>query len=243
MPIHSHYTSQHVLMLSSSRQGNGTYLAHAQSLIAQHLGNIKDVIFIPYAGVTIGWDDYVNKVRVALPSLNIRGIHHCDEPQRALQEAQAVLVGGGNTFNLLNELYRYDLITALQNRITAGMPYIGWSAGSNICGKSIRTTNDMPIVEPPSFSALNIIPCQLNPHYTDYQPPNHNGETRDDRLFEYTHIEPHTKVLAIREGSALQLTEGKLVLVGDLSGHCFEGSSKTTLPFNTDLLPFIIGER
>ena len=232
-------TKPHVLMLSSSRMGDEEYLAHARDMISHHLGEERDVLFIPFAGVTLGWDDYVEKVREALPQLNITGIHTCDDPQQAITSAKAVLVGGGNTFNLLNELYKQSLIEPLQRQISQGMPYIGWSAGSNICGNSIRTTNDMPIIEPPSFAALNVVRCQLNPHYTDYQPPGHNGETRDDRLFEFTRLNPETPVLAIREGTALQYTEGRLTLLGELEGFCFHGDDKTPIAPGQDLTNYI----
>lgn len=229
----------HVLMLSSSRMGDEDYLMHARAFIYDHLKNIKTVVFIPYAGVTVGWDDFVEKVQEALPDIDIQGVHTFSDPVKAIEEAEAVLVGGGNTFNLLYQLYQNNLIEPLQQRVSEGLPYIGWSAGSNICGSSIRTTNDMPIVEPPSFAALNILPCQLNPHYTDYQPPNHNGETRDDRLFEFTRINPETPVLAIREGSALKLTDGKMTLLGELEGFCFEGSHKTPIAPGQDLTQYL----
>lgn len=229
----------HVLMLSSSRMGDEAYLEHAREMIFEHLGDEKDVLFIPFAGVTLEWDDYVEKVRQALPELTITGIHTCDAPADAVSSARAILVGGGNTFNLLNELYKQSLLEPLQRKVSQGLPYIGWSAGSNICGNSIRTTNDMPIVEPPSFAALNFLSCQLNPHYTDYQPPGHNGETRDDRLFEFTRLSPETPVLAIREGTALQYSKGRLTLLGELEGFCFSGNDKTPIAPGQDLTHYL----
>lgn len=231
--------SAHVLMLSSSRQGNEAYLEHAAPMIKTHLGNITSVLFIPYAGVTVSWDDYTQKVQNALPDLNVKGIHEYENPKEAIEQADAILVGGGNTFNLLSMLYVNDLISCIQTRVKQGMPYIGWSAGSNICGLTIRTTNDMPIIQPPSFNALQFVSCQLNPHYTDYQPPNHNGETRDERLAEFTTLNPTTPVLAIREGTALRLSEGKLTLLGELGGFCFLGKSKTALTPGEDLSAYL----
>lgn len=232
-------TKAHVLMLSSSRMGDEDYLEHARDMIFDHLGDEQDVLFIPFAGVTLEWDDYVEKVSQALPELTITGIHTCSDPQEALLSAKAVLVGGGNTFNLLNELYKQSLIKPLQRRVNEGIPYIGWSAGSNICGNSIRTTNDMPIIEPPSFAALNVVTCQLNPHYTDYQPPGHNGETRDDRLLEFTRVTPDMPVLAIREGTALQFTQGHLTLLGELEGFCFKDKDKTPIAPGQDLTCYL----
>jgi dipeptidase E len=216
-------------MLSSSRQADEAYLEHAVSAISTHLGSIRKVLFIPYAGVTLNWDDYTNKVQTALPQLNIQGIHTFSDPQQAVKDASAIMVGGGNTFHLLNELYNNHLIDSIQSQVAASVPYIGWSAGSNICGASIKTTNDMPVVEPPSFAALNLLACQINPHYTDYQPPGHNGETRDDRLAEFTCLNPKTPVLAIREGSALVYSQERLSLTGPHNGFCFIGDEKICL--------------
>lgn len=204
----------HVLMLSSSRQGSEPYLEHARALIFAHLGDIRDLLFVPYAAVTQSYDAYVDAVATALPECNVTGLHSVEDPVAAInnakQNGQAIVVGGGNTFHLLSTLYANALIVPMKHAIADGTPYIGWSAGSNICGQSIRTTNDMPIIEPPSFDALDIVPFQINPHYTDYQPPGHNGETRDQRLAEFTTLNPTTPVVAIREGTALKLSESIL---------------------------------
>lgn len=233
------HSAHHVLMLSSSRMGNEAYLTHARPMILTHLRDCRDVLFIPYAGVTLGWDDYVNKVQQALPEVRVQGIHTAADPVEAVTSASAIVVGGGNTFNLLHQLYENAVLQAIREKVAAGTPYIGWSAGSNICGQSIRTTNDMPIVEPRSFAALGFLPCQLNPHYTDYQPPNHNGETRDDRLYEFTALNPSTPVLAIREGSALLLSEHRLILKGSLSGFVFSGAQKQAIEPEQDLTEYL----
>ena len=157
-------------MLSSSRAGDEAYLAHAKDMIASHLTGCQRIVFIPYAGVTIDWPSYTEKVQSALPEFNIVGIESFDDPKLAIEQADAVMVGGGNTFHLLHQLYSNDLIHPIQERVEQGLPYVGWSAGSNICGTSICTTNDMPIIYPPSFDALAFVPFQLNPHYSDYQP-------------------------------------------------------------------------
>ncbi len=209
-------------MLSSSRKGSEEYLAHALSMITSHIRNIKDVLFIPYAGVTLSWDDYTQKVQDALPHLRISGIHEYPNTKEAINNAKAILVGGGNTFNLLSQLYKQDILADIQQSVKQGTPYIGWSAGSNICGNSIRTTNDMPIIQPPSFDALNFVPFQLNPHYTDYQPPGHNGETRAQRIEEFCTLNPKMPVIGIREGSALLLKDKQLTLEGELEGVVFE---------------------
>ena len=228
-----------VLMLSSSRYGEYDYLAYASSWINEHLEQISSALFIPYAGVTVGWDAYTDMVRAALPNIDITGIHECHNPRIAIENAQAILVGGGNTFNLLHLLYEYDLLSAIKLKVEQGTPYIGWSAGSNICGLSIRTTNDMPIVEPKSFNALHFVNAQLNPHYTDYVAPNFHGETRDQRLQEFCVLNPTIPVLAIREGSALLIRQNKLCLLGDLNGFVFASNDKIAFDQNQDLTEYL----
>ncbi|WP_299078136.1 dipeptidase PepE [uncultured Paraglaciecola sp.] len=228
-----------VLMLSSSRAGNEDYLQHALPMINQHLANIQDILFIPFAGVTVSWDDYTAKVQQALPDYKVKGIHQFPDVLQALENAQAILVGGGNTFNLLNELYKQDLLAPIQRQVNQGTPYVGWSAGSNICGNSIRTTNDMPIVQPPSFDALNFVPFQLNPHYSDYQAPGHNGETRAQRIAEFCTLNPTMPVIGIREGTALLLQEDALSLMGELHGVVFEGTKQSVIKIGQDLSDYM----
>lgn len=229
----------HILMLSSSRAGNEDYLDHAKPLILAHLNQLSEVVFIPFAGVTIDWHNYTQKVQDALPELKIKGLHEFADKQSAIQNAKAVLVGGGNTFNLLATLYNESLISILRERVSDGMPYIGWSAGSNICGASIKTTNDMPIIEPPSFDALGFLPCQLNPHYTDYHPPGHNGETRDDRLAEFSVLNPDTPIIAIPEGTALKMSGDNLRYLGDKTGFVFIGEEKRPVQDNALLNEYL----
>lgn len=222
------------LLLSASRADNTDYLTHALPFLAEFLSQAKlnakaSVLFVPYAGVTISYDEYFNKVKNALESLPIElnSIHHASDMDAALNEADAVLIGGGNTFQLLNILYKNGLIDKIRSRVEQGMAYIGWSAGSNIAGLSIKTTNDMPIIEPPSFEALGIVPVQLNPHYTEYQAPGHNGETREMRLAEFMVVNPETTVIGIQEGSALLLQDNNLTLVGDKPAYVFMNQNKT----------------
>ena len=230
--------SINALLLSSSREGTTPYLSHALPLIKPFTETAKKWTFIPYAGVSFSYDKYLELVAAALSELNIEitSIHQYKDPKKALREADGVMVGGGNTFHLLHELYQYDLVSLLKNRINEGMYYIGWSAGSNVTGKSIRTTNDMPIIEPPSFTALGIIPFQLNPHYTNYQAPRHNGETRAQRLLEFTKVDPDTPVVGIQEGSALLRQGDKLTLVGAKEAFLFSGTQQEiVIPVDSDL--------
>jgi len=224
-----------VLMLSSSRQNDGPYLHHAKSMMREHLIGVTDVLFIPFAGVTMSWNDYTAKVREALPDINVTGIHQYANARDAIESAQALLVGGGNTFNLLNELYNQDLLQPIKQRVIMGMPYIGWSAGSNLCGLSIKTSNDMPIIHPLSFDTFGFINAQLNPHYTDYVAPNFNGETRDHRIAEFCTLYPEVSVIAIREGSALLREGKKLKLIGQLDAVVFTGKNRSVIYPGSDI--------
>jgi dipeptidase E len=234
-------TTKNLLLLSSSRVAKTDYLAHAKKLIKTHLGDINELLFIPYAGVTIGYDDYTEMVQNALVECGIKvsGIHQYSSAKDAINNAQAIAVGGGNTFNLLHQLYQHDLIETIQKKVSQGTPYIGWSAGSNIAGLTIKTTNDMPIVEPASFNALALVDFQLNPHYTDFNPPGHNGETREQRLAEFMVLNPTTPIVAIVEGSALKLHNNQLSLVVteqvENVGYVFKGGEKQKINTTTSL--------
>ncbi|MGQ8366707.1 dipeptidase PepE [Glaciecola sp. 1036] len=228
-----------VLMLSSSSYADYDYLAYAQDWIQQHLENISEVVFVPFAGVTIDWDEYTQKVQDALPFIKVIGLHSCDSPSTRLQNAQAILVGGGNTFNLLHQLYLQELLPIIKQKIASGTPYIGWSAGSNICGLSIRTTNDMPIIEPKSFDALAVLNAQLNPHYTDQHMEGFHGETRDQRLLEFSTLWPEIPVIGIREGSALLLENNQLRLLGTQKAVLFHGAQKKVIEQDHDLAGFL----
>ena len=230
------------LMLSASKEGDTPYLAHTLPFIQPLTQNAHHWIFIPYAGVTVSNDEYLQKVQAGLASLDIeiRGIHEFDDPVAAISQADGVMVGGGNTFHLLHELYRLNLIEPIKARVQQGMPYIGWSAGSNITGLSIRTTNDMPIIEPPSFNALAILPFQLNPHYTNFVLPGHNGETRAQRLKEFTCVDPETPIIGIQEGSALWRRGDTLSLVGEKEAFLFKGEiQEQEIPPHSDLSHYL----
>ncbi|PCI73554.1 MAG: dipeptidase PepE [Gammaproteobacteria bacterium] len=238
-----------LLLLSSSRVGKTGYLSHAIPLIDEFLNANKTkktirILFIPFAGVSIKFDEYESMVIEALKPLNIEltSIHHSADhsathgaknassdtniiaqQHQQIKDADCLLVGGGNTFSLLNQLYNLNLIKLIHDEVKVGKPYIGWSAGSNIAGASIKTTNDMPIVQPPSFNALNLIPCQLNPHYIEATPSSHNGETRQQRLEEFLIANPDSQVIAIPEGTALICRENRIIYT--------EGEQKETLAY------------
>ncbi|MEQ9424759.1 MAG: dipeptidase PepE [Cyclobacteriaceae bacterium] len=209
--------AKRLLLLSNSTNPGEPYLEYPKKSIINFLGNhIKRVLFIPYAGVTISYDDYTAKTREAFQKMgfDIQGIHEFGNPVEAIEKAEAIAVGGGNTFELLNQLYKNDLIEVIRTRVNEGLPYMGWSAGSNIAGPSIKTTNDMPIVEPESFDALNLVPFQLNPHYTEGRIPNHGGESRPDRINEFIKLNSNVYVLGLPEGNLIEVNERQIKLVG-----------------------------
>ena len=230
-----------LLLLSSSRADNSEYLAPGLTQITEILGDIKRVLFIPYAGVSVGYDAYQQMVQSALGAIGVTvdSIHQFENPQAAVKQAQAIVIGGGNTFHLLHQLYQQQLIELIGEKVRTGTPYIGWSAGSNVAGQSIRTTNDMPIIEPPSFNALNLLPFQLNPHYTDFKPAGFHGETRDMRLNEFMLLNPATPIVGLPEGTALRRNESRLSYVGTVHGYLFMGGEKTPIEPGADLSHFL----
>lgn len=207
-----------LLLLSSSSYKDTGYLTHAKSFIEDFLQecDVKDesILFIPYAGVRRTNEEYEIKVKESLNKDNIISIHHFKNLKEAILKAKVFLVGGGNTFMLLSKLYEYDLLEILKKRIQEGACYIGWSAGSNIAGKSIKTTNDMPIIMPKSFDALNVFPYQINPHFISGKIQGHNGESREERLEEFLIANPKDQIYAIPEGSALRIQENKIKIIG-----------------------------
>ncbi|MBZ7969741.1 dipeptidase PepE [Campylobacter sp. RM3125] len=230
-----------ILLLSSSSYKETGYLTHAKNLIENFLEecDVKQdpILFIPYAGVRRNNEEYEKKVKESLNKENIISIHHSNNPQEAISKAKVILVGGGNTFMLLYKLYKYDLLNCLAQRIKEGACYIGWSAGSNIAGKSIKTTNDMPIIMPKSFDALNLFPHQINPHFISGKIQGHNGESREERLEEFLIANPKETIYAIPEGSALRIKDDKIKILGHNSVLKFEYPMKsTTLNLNQEYL-------
>ncbi|CAB0149927.1 Peptidase E [Pseudidiomarina piscicola] len=239
-----------ILLCSSSKVADSDYLDPVLPQLKNHLAETLEhckkgceVLFVPFAGVGMSYESYTARVAEKLQphGFSVTSLAAAADPQKAIAQAQAILVGGGNTFHLLAQLQERKLVTALQDAVRDGVPYIGWSAGSNIAGISIRTTNDMPIVEPESFSALGLVPFQLNPHYSDYQPPGFHGETRDQRLAEFMAIACDTPVLALREGTALEIIDDQMTLTGNQDGYVFQNGRKAQLPCNTDISSWLAG--
>jgi dipeptidase E len=213
-----------LLLLSNSKNYGKGYLEHAEGLIKDFLGTrVQKVLFVPFAAVRVSYDQFAATVRRRFEQLGygLESVHAVPDPKAAVAAAQALVVGGGNTFHLLARLYEAELLDGIRASARAGTPYIGWSAGANIAGPSIKTTNDMPIVQPPSFDALGLIPFQLNPHYTDDVVPNHAGETRAERLIEFTVANPGVPVVGLREGSALRVEDSAMELIGEKKARVF----------------------
>jgi dipeptidase E len=213
-----------LLLLSNSRNVGGGYLEHADAWLRAALRGVTHAVFVPYAGVTVTWDEYTAMVsgRLAPLGVKVTSVHTSKHPVREVDGAEAVVVGGGNTFHLLKHLYDTGTLWAIRSRVLAGAPYVGWSAGSNVACPSIRTTNDMPIVEPARLDALRLIPFQINPHYTDAVIPNHGGETRAQRIAEFITANPAATVVALREGSALDVNGAETTLLGPHPARIFQ---------------------
>ena len=212
------------IIASTSTLHEGEYLDYLLPELQSHFKHCRMILFIPYARPSgISHDEYTAKVASAFAKIKItvKGIHEFENPNEAIQKADGIFTGGGNTFLLVTQLYKNNLMDVLADTIKAGTPYLGTSAGSNICGLTMQTTNDMPIIYPPSFQTLGIIPFNLNPHYLD--PDNqskHMGETRETRIKEF-HAFNSLPVLGLREGSWLEVKGKKITLKGDLKARLF----------------------
>ncbi|RYY89923.1 MAG: dipeptidase PepE [Chitinophagaceae bacterium] len=239
-----------ILALSSSRVGGGGYLEAAKPMISGVLGDEpRHIAFLPFAAVGISNEEYAERVRAGLAGLPYEIEVYSEANARSLlSRCDAIMVGGGNTFKLLAELYRNNLIDRIRDRVLQGIPYIGWSAGSNVIGRSICTTNDMPIIQPESFLGLRLINFQINPHYYNVPVAGFHGETRDDRLTEFCQLNPGIPVLALPEGTALHLHGEQLLYRGTVPGVLFTGGpgrnevQREELAPGTDLGPRIYGD-
>lgn len=219
-----------LLLISNSTMAGEAYLDYPKNNIKQFLGkkSIK-ALFIPYAGVTMSYDIYEDKVKSRFNEIghDLISIHHFDDPIKAVKEAEAIVIGGGNTFELAKQIQNNGLVDVIKERVTEGAPYIGWSAGSNMACPTIRTTNDMPIVEPKSFDVLNMVPFQINPHYLDAHPEGHGGETREDRISEFLELNRDMYVAGLREGCMFIFENGKLSHIGPRKCRIFKYNSET----------------
>ena len=213
--------TRRLLLISNSTLHGSGYLDHAEAEIRDFLGELEHLLFVPFA--LFDRDKYAATAQARFEKMGyeLTSIHTAADPLQAVKDTGAMFIGGGNTFRLLKTLYEFDLLDVIRERVDAGMPYIGSSAGSNMACPTIRTTNDMPIVQPPSFNALGLVTFQINPHYLDPDPNSkHMGETREERINEF-HEENETPVVGLREGAILRIENGETILRGSTGARIF----------------------
>ena len=234
---------RNLLLISNSTLHGSGYLDHCADEICKFLKDVKEVLFIPYARPSgLSHDEYtkIAKDRFEKIGFKLTGIHKHKMPKQAVKNAEAIFIGGGNTFVLLNGLYKSDIIDEIRKKVKNGMPYIGTSAGSNVACKSIKTTNDMPIMYPPSFKALNLVPFNINPHYLDPDPTSkHKGETRETRINEF-HFFNSEYVVGLREGAMLHVQNDKIKLKGTTGARIFIKNKKPKEFLPGDSLSFLL---
>ncbi len=240
-----------LMLISNSTNAGEKYLGwctdNISSFCKEH--DVKNVLFIPYAGVNISseslkksFDAYEEKVAKVFKTFNVsvKSVHRSRQPIKAVVNADAIVVGGGNTFALIDTLQKTGLMNAIREKVKNGTPYIGWSAGSNITCPTMMTTNDMPIIQPDSFDCLNLIPFQINPHYLDKNPEGHGGETREQRILEFLVVNKNMYVAGLRESCYLLLKDGKLTLHGPHSLRLFKYGEPIKELKQTDDLNFLL---
>ena len=207
---------KNALLISASSYQDTGYLRHCKNWVKDFLGESgkEEILFIPYAGVRRTNDEYEQKVIDRLKNKNIKSIHHYEDKISAIKNASSIAVGGGNTFMLLYTLYKLNLVEPIKEAVAKGTKYFGWSAGANIAGKTMMTTNDMPIIMPKSFDSLNIFPYQINPHFISGKLAGHNGESREERLEEFLIANPKETIYALPEGTALLIEDSEAEVIG-----------------------------
>ena len=222
-----------LLLISNSTNAGEEYLRYPLPEIGRFLQGVREIVFVPYAAVTFSYAEYERRVQARFAELGIRvrSVHRAGDPAALVRRAEAICVGGGNTFALARKMQQQGLMQAILRRIRAGVPYVGWSAGSNVCCPTISTTNDMPIVQPESFRAIGAVKFQINPHYLDANPAGHAGETREQRIREYIEANPRRWVAGLREGCMLRYDGGRLELIG---GRPMQMFRKGVEPFEVE---------
>jgi dipeptidase E len=242
---------RNLLLISNSTNAGEEYLGWPRGYISDFLSRsgVKNALFLPYAGVNLdgrsvekSFDVYEERVKGIFKGLgfDLKSVHHEQDVVRAVNEAESIVVGGGNTFHLTMMMHKLGLMDAIRARVLAGVPFIGWSAGANVACPSMKTTNDMPICEPPSFSCLNVIPFQINPHYLDANPAGHAGETREQRLLEFLTVNRDVTVAGLREGCLFKIAGDAIELIGKRPLRIFRFGSETREINPGDDLSFLL---
>jgi len=233
-----------LLLISNSTMAGEEYLGWPKGYISEFLNkySVKKVTFVPYAGVNLSlesigasYDIYLERVSSVFKifGIEMESVHKADDPVKMIQNAEAIAVGGGNTFHLVAMMHKTGVMSAIREKALSGTPYMGWSAGSNVACPTLKTTNDMPIIEPESFNTLNLVPFQINPHYLDANPQGHGGETRQQRIEEFLAVNKGMKVLGLREASLLLVEDNKMKLQGYRKLRLFE-FGKEPIEFEPD---------
>jgi len=242
---------RNLLLISNSTNFGEPYLGWPREYIKSFLQETtaKRVLFIPYAGVNLSdqglmasFDAYEQKVKSVFSELgyDLYSIHREKDAIKAVQEAEAIAVGGGNTFHLVYMMHKMKVMDAIRKRVLEGLPYMGWSAGSNVACPTLRTTNDMPIIEPESFTCLNVIPFQINPHYLDANPEGHGGETREQRIEEFLVVNPDKYVAGLREACLFRIQGNKIKHVGSRNLRVFKQGLETKEYSSSDNIQFLL---
>jgi dipeptidase E len=219
-----------LLLLSNSTMPGTAFFTWPRPHVTAFLGDKpRNLVFIPFAAVTFPMDEYEDVVRKVFNEMNysIFSLHRVSNKWKALEDAEGIVVGGGNSFALLSRMYSEGILELVQQKIQSGTPYVGWSAGANLACPSIKTTNDMPIVFPPSFDALNLIPFQINPHYHELKFENQGGETRKERLAEFLMMNPSLQVIGLPEGMLLNREQNSLVIRGTGTARLYQAGKAT----------------
>lgn len=229
-----------LLLISNSVTYGKGYLDHCEDEIIDFLGKIKKILFIPYALYDWGKYENIAKERFQKLGISLKSIHNFKNPRKEIFKASAVFIGGGNTFRLLNYLYKNSLIEIIRKKVNEGMLYVGVSAGSNVACPTIKTTNDMPIVQPPTIKAIDLISFQINPHYIDADPNSkHKTETREQRIKEF-HEENNTVVVGLREGAWLRIENNKIHLKGLAGAKIFQKGKESIEYKPNSFLDFLV---
>ncbi|MDR1974561.1 MAG: dipeptidase PepE [Bacteroidales bacterium] len=244
--------TRNLLLISNSTNQGEQYLSWVKNDIVAFCRkhNVANALFIPYAGVNVGqsfegktiedsYNLYVERVQdvFAKDGITVKSVESVENAE----SAECIIVGGGNTFHLVYELHRLNLMDAIAKRVKEGIPYIGWSAGANIACPTMKTTNDMPIVEPKSLNTLNLVPFQINPHYLDANPAGHGGETREDRIREFLVANKDVTVVGLREATALEVTDDSIKLIGSRNMRIFQSGKDPVEISSKDDLNFLLG--
>jgi len=213
-----------LLLISNSTMAGEAYLEYPKQEIKKFLGDKPlTALFIPYAAVTFSFDIYEQKVadRFAELGFQVESIHHFSDPVQAVKDAEVIVVGGGNTWHLVRMMHDNQLMEVIHDKVVNGTPYIGWSAGANVACPTLQTTNDMPVIDPKGFDTIDLVPFQINPHYTDANPLGHGGETREQRIEEFIEINPTLFVVGLREGTMLRVEDEQMSLIGNRTARIF----------------------